>query len=131
MRPGGWPPRHARYAAARDRSPAVSRSLAGQRGALVAARGDAVAAGEPAGEVSLVAEAGLGGGRADRPPPRDQPPCGAEPELALVVAGRHPVRRRERAVDGEPAPARRGGQVGGGDVVEVAVADQLPDPPGD
>src|SRR5262249_11689901 len=102
-----------------------------QRGALVAARGDAVTAGEPAREVGLAAEPGRGGGRGDGPPRRDQLPCGAESELALVVPGRYPVGRRERAVDGEPAPARRGGQVGGGDVAEVAVADQLPGPPRD
>src|SRR5262249_29333715 len=69
-------------------------------------------------------------GLADRPPLPDQPPRGAEPELALIVTGRHPVRRRERAVDGEPAPARGRGQVGGRDVVEGGGVDQLPGPPG-
>ena len=76
-------------------------------GTLVAAWRDAVAADEPAGEMALVAEPGLGGSRADGLSLRDQAARGAQPELALVVPGRHPGRGGECAVDGEPAPAGR------------------------
>ena len=80
--------------------------------------------------MTLVGEPGHGGRLADRPARRDQRAGLAQPQLALVVAGRHPVDVGERAVHGEPAAAGDRGQVAGVDVVQAAAGDQVTGAPG-
>jgi hypothetical protein len=61
--------------------------------------------------VRLVGEAGPGGGRRRGAAVGEQPPRGPDPQLALVVAGRHAERAAKRPVGRVPAAPGRVGEV--------------------
>src|ERR1700733_12775754 len=91
----------------------------------VSAGGDPVVAPEPAGQVGLIGEPGLGRGHRGRYAPGEQPTRGVHPQLPLVVAGREPVGLVKGPVGRVPAATRGRGQVvrgqvrGGPRVVDV------------
>jgi MATE family, multidrug efflux pump len=78
---------------------------------LERARGDAVVPPEPAGQVRLVGEAGLSGGDRRGGARGERPPRGPDPQLALVVAGRHLEGTPKGPVGHVPAAPGRLGQV--------------------
>jgi putative MATE family efflux protein len=102
---------------------------------LERARGDAVVPPEPAGQVRLVGEAGLGGGDRRGGARGERPPRGPDPQLALVVAGRHPEGTAKGPVGHVPAAPGRLGQVVHGQLrapgrSDARVVDQVAHPVG-
>src|SRR5580658_7020248 len=99
--------------------------------ASVGPGGDPVVAPEPAGQVGLVGEPGLGRGHGRRHAAGQQPARGADPQLPLVVAGREPVGLVEGPVGRVPATSGGRGQVTCGQVRGGArVVDERADPRG-
>src|SRR5947207_14427275 len=101
-------------------------------GRPVSARGNAVVAPEPPGQVRLVGEAGVGRDLGRRGAPGQQPPRRPYPELTLIVTWREPVGLTEGAVGRVAAAPHRRGQVVRGQLAAAylarAVLDELTDP---
>ena len=117
----GHPLGAARQALARPR-PRAGYAIAAWNAAGV----HAVVPAEPAGQVRLVGEAGLGGGNRRGGAGGEQPPRGPDPQLALVVAGRHPEGAVKRPVGRIPAAPGRIGQVVHGQRARAARARRDP-----
>src|SRR6185436_14495208 len=91
-------------------------------GRPVSARGNAVVAPEPAGQVRLVGEAGVGRDLGRRTARGQQPTRRPHPELTLIVTRREPVGLAEGAVGRVAAAARRRGQVVRGQLAAAYLA---------
>lgn len=81
--------------------------------------------------MTLIGEADLCCGSRDAPPVHQQRARRAQPELALVVAGRKTVGVTKRAVKSKPASTNNGREIGGMDILRVGGMEDLANPPGD